>query len=305
MSYAGCLFVLVGPSGAGKNAIINTLLGEQNPGNLRQLTTMTTRPRRETEQEGREHFFVSHARFQELIDEGALIEYQIIHKEHYYGTPHGRLEMALTNGETLVADIDMYGARALKNAFPQNVMLVFIAPPNTALLEQRIRERSSDTEAQIQTRLQRAALEMTYVPECDYLVINDDLAHATALVKEIILAQRSGQPITDALSVCAWISGAAGVLVEDEHLPCMTIQKRESAVETLTRYLQDTLHIIAEAENAGVVWYHHAENRPTVELIVPMRTLQYPSFAEWQPPEEIALPMYLKEMLGDLKPTFG
>lgn len=305
MKYEGFLFVLVGPSGAGKNAIINKLLREQNPGNLRQLTTVTTRPKRENETEGREHYFVSQPRFEELVEADALIEYQLIHKKWYYGTPQAELESAFGKGEHLIADIDVLGAKALKNAFPENVTLVFIAPPNTSVLEARIRERSTDTEEQIQTRLERAALEMGYVPVCDFVVINDDLEHATSLVKEIISARREGQ--TMKLAAHAWIRGEDGVLTHSEKLPCTPVENREGAANNLKTYLREVLGVLAEPIDGNAAWYHHTNTHPFVDIILPMRAVQVPDKdeLEWQPSEQIEISLYLKEMMAELKPTFG
>src|SRR5471030_1776494 len=119
----GALFVLVGPAGVGKNAIMKRVMEKLS---LHQLPTMTTRTIRTGEQEGREHFFVSLERFQEMIVDNALIEHQEVYPGKFYGTPRKPMQDALLGGTNLVADIEVKGAQALKQAFPDNVTLIFI-----------------------------------------------------------------------------------------------------------------------------------------------------------------------------------
>lgn len=307
MTHTGLLFVLVGPSGTGKNSIITALLKEDNLGNLRQLTTVTTRPKRENETEGKEHYFVSEPRFQELIESGALIEHQLIHKEFYYGAPHEGVKKAIDSGEDLIADIDVLGAKALKAAYPENVILIFIAPPDSRVLEERIRSRESETEEAIRTRLERAAMERTYVPECDYLVVNDDLAHAVQLVKDIVVAYQHDLHVEDhaGFFAHAWVAEPAGILTVDEKLPFAPVTKRETAIASLKAHLAEQ-NILVEDVNghAAGVWYHHQHGQPVVDMIIPMQAVQIPEHSQWRPAETIVLPSYIKELLGDLRPTF-
>ncbi|MBZ0309378.1 MAG: guanylate kinase [Anaerolineae bacterium] len=309
MRYTGLLFVLVGPSGTGKNTIITSLLREHSPGNLRQLATVTTRPKRESETEGREHYFVTEPRFHELIDAGALIEYQLIHKQWSYGTPHEGVKQAINTGEDLIADIDVFGAKALKSAFPENVILIFIAPPDSRVLEERIRNRDSDSEETIRTRLERAAMERTYIPECDYVVVNDDLEQAVQLVKDILVAHKNNLHVEDraAFAAHAWIAEPEGVLTVDEKLPCAEVEKRETAISALKSRLT-AQGILAEDLNGheASIWYHRQHGQPMVDVIVPMRAVQIPDSlpTRWQQAELIPLPSYIKELMVDLRPTF-
>lgn len=185
----GLLFVLIGPPGAGKNALMNDALARD--GQLRQLATATTRAIRPTEQQGREHLFTDTATFNTMIDSGALLEWQQVHG-NLYGIPRRILEDAFANGQDLTADIDVLGATYIRSLYPNNVVLIFIAPPEIAALETRMRTRG-ETETEIGTRMKRVTMEMTYAPLCDYIIINDDLQQAAAKLNDHIQAERQRQ----------------------------------------------------------------------------------------------------------------
>jgi len=182
----GLLFVLVGPSGVGKNALMPLLMSACPK--LQRLPTATTRPQRENEIEGRDHYFVSAEQFQSMIEHNDLIEYQELFKGKLYGTPRQQTEAALRRGEFLLADIDIDGARALKSTFPNHVVTIFIAPPHPDVLIARLskRERGKMSEAEIEERRQRAEYEMRQANACDYTVVNDTLEQCAADVTRII-----------------------------------------------------------------------------------------------------------------------
>src|SRR5262249_31390449 len=159
-------------SGVGKNEIMRGLLA-QYP-SLRQLATATTRPMRETEQQGREHLFVSPETFQDMITHGDLVEYQEVYQGWFYGTPRGATQQAFSAGGKLSADIEVLGAKALKAAFPENAVSIFIAPPDLKTLEIRLSKRGHMTPEEIVKRLARAPFELEYASQCDYHVINSD-----------------------------------------------------------------------------------------------------------------------------------
>ncbi|MBL8157035.1 MAG: guanylate kinase [Anaerolineae bacterium] len=183
----GLLFILVGPPGVGKNAMMNSVL--ERITSLHQLPTATTRPIRSNEQEGREHLFVSTAEFQRMIDQGELIEWQVVHG-HQYGTPRSTVQQAMETGQDLIADIEVLGATHLRSAFPENVILVFVQPPSVDELIHRMHNRG-ETEAEIQKRMQRVEMELRYAPECDYLITNDSIERASDILRGIILAEYS------------------------------------------------------------------------------------------------------------------
>jgi len=183
--YWGLLFVLVGPAGAGKNAIMNEVLRQL--ADLHQLPTATTRPMRDTEQQGREHLFVSEVEFQKMD----LIESQTVHN-HLYGTPRATIENAMHDGRDLIADIEPLGATYLHNAYPHNTVRIFVQPPSVQDLIKRMSIRG-EAQDEIDTRLQRVEMEMQYAPQCDYLITNyqDQLKQSSAILYGIVLAERS------------------------------------------------------------------------------------------------------------------
>ncbi len=191
-SCTGLLFVLCGPSGVGKNAMMQGTLAALST--LSQMPTATTRAIRPTEQEGREHFFVSSEAFQQMNADGALVEFQEVYPGRFYGTPRQQIDDALHEGKLLIADIDVIGASKLKAAFGENLILIFVAPPSLATLEARLRERGNMDEAEIQTRLARAPLELEYAQYCDYRIVNVDLAQSAAAAIAIVRteAERRG-----------------------------------------------------------------------------------------------------------------
>lgn len=190
---AGLLFTLVGPAGAGKNRLMQDALTRID--NLRQLPTATTRAIRPNEQEGREHFYVTRERFLEMLDENLLLEHQLVHG-NYYGIVRPPLEAALDQGQHLIADIDIFGAMRAAEAYPQNVVSVFIQPPAICTLVERMRERR-EKEAEIAKRLARVPLEMDYAPHCNYLILNDEIDRAADKLIAILQGEISRQPIAD------------------------------------------------------------------------------------------------------------
>jgi guanylate kinase len=173
---------MVGPAGAGKNTVMREAI-RTLPG-LRQLPTATTRAMRPTEAEGREHFFISVPEFTTLRENGRLLEHQQVHG-NWYGIARDPLEVALATGETMIADIDMYGAQAARANFPRNTVLIFVAPPSMPVLASRMQERG-ESEAEIARRMLRVQGEMAFAPECDYVIVNDSLEQATAALLNII-----------------------------------------------------------------------------------------------------------------------
>lgn len=187
----GLIFVLVGPPGAGKNTVMNRVLQELPA--LRQLATATTRPMRSTEQEGREHYFMDRDEFEQMIVSNALLEHQLIHGE-LYGILRRPVEQAVASEIDIIADIDVYGAEALRANFPENVVLVFVEPPSREVLIRRMQERGEDDE-EIEKRMKRVDMEMSHLTDCDYLITNNDVDEASVLLASIVRAERSKREI--------------------------------------------------------------------------------------------------------------
>ena len=198
----GVIFVMIGPGGAGKNAIMKALMAE-NPA-IRQLATATTREMRADEAQGREHLFVSKRRFEKMIAAGELLEYQEVTPGKYYGIPRESVAAGLAAGEIRIADIEVIGAGILANTYADNVVQIFVTAPGAtraeqlAVLQTRMRERD-DAYTDIEQRLRRAKeLELPYQSRCDYVVVNDCLAAAIERTRGIIQRELAGRRLAGA-----------------------------------------------------------------------------------------------------------
>lgn len=199
----GVIFVMIGPGGAGKNAIMRAIIDQS--GIVSQLATATTRPMRDDEQQGREHLFINLDKFREMIDNNELLEYQEVTTNRFYGIPRQSVIDNLSKSKVLIADIEVLGAQELKKAFPKHVVQIFVTVPGNspeeqlAVLETRMLQREDSTN--IQERLERAKnLEFPYQSQCDYIVVNDELNHAVELVSDIIQQERQKRHLLGELS---------------------------------------------------------------------------------------------------------
>ena len=198
----GVIFVMIGPGGAGKNAIMRAIIAGSSL--LRQLPTATTRPIRVGEEQGREHHFVSEARFRQLLREGKLLEHQEVTPGKFYGVPRQLVEDCLAAGAARIADIEVLGAQKLAAAFPDNVVQIFVTVPGADrdaqlhVLAERMTRRD-DASTDVDSRLQRAkAIELPYQCHCDYVVVNDELAQAITATERIIERELSQRGIREA-----------------------------------------------------------------------------------------------------------
>jgi guanylate kinase len=189
----GILFVLSGPSGVGKDALLGRLLRAEPAGpwlaGLRKSISATTRAPRPGEVDGADYHFWDEVRFQQGVEQGAFLEWARVFGRHY-GTPHAWVEERLTAGEDVILKIDVQGGLAVKERCPDAVM-IFLLPPSVAELERRADERGTESEEQRATRRRDARFELGQARLYDYLVVNDDLEAAAAKVGAIILAERS------------------------------------------------------------------------------------------------------------------
>jgi guanylate kinase len=170
----GRLFVVSGPSGVGKGTLIAAAL-ERVPG-LALATSATTRPRRPGEQDGREYHFLEVAEFDRRVAAGEFLEH-VTYAGKRYGTLRSEVERRLRAGQDVVLEIEVVGARAIKQQLPDAV-LVFVAPPAIADLEQRLRSRAANSSEEIAHRLEIAREEMQARPEFDHVIVNDDVVRA-------------------------------------------------------------------------------------------------------------------------------
>lgn len=193
----GLMFVLSSPSGAGKTTITRALL--RNNEDLTNSISATTRPRRPGEVQSQDYYFVDVAKFNEMVDNGELLEHAKVFG-HYYGTPRDPVEKALAAGKDVIFDIDWQGTQQLREMARDDLVTVFILPPSAKELERRLRTRGRDTEEDIRGRMDKAADEMTHYSEYDYVIINKDIDEALERAQMILDAERLKRHRTVGLS---------------------------------------------------------------------------------------------------------
>jgi guanylate kinase len=190
----GTLFIVSGPSGAGKTTLINRVRDQLSPIgiNLYFSVSHTTRSRREGEADGRSYHFVSEADFSQMVERREFLEWAHVHA-HRYGTSKGEVITRLNRGEDVILDIDYQGARQIAGDpdLEPRSLNVFIFPPSIEALERRLHDRALNTDAEIALRLQKALDEIDAGKEFyKYIIINDDLDEATECLKAAIIAKK-------------------------------------------------------------------------------------------------------------------
>lgn len=183
---AGLLFVISGPSGVGKSTLRKEVMRRCK--GLRYSISCTTRLPRPGEQEGVDYYFVAPEIFERMKEAGEFIEWARVHG-NYYGTPRRSLEEWWKEGYDVILEIDVQGARQVKENYPQGIF-VFIAPPSLRVLEERLRRRNADPEDEILLRMTNANLEMQSIRDYNYLVVNDVFEEAVQCLCAIIIAER-------------------------------------------------------------------------------------------------------------------
>ena len=178
----GRLYVVSAPSGAGKTSLVKALM-EREP-RIRFSVSYTTRTPRSKEIAGRDYHFVTAERFAEMVAGGEFLEHARVF-DNCYGTAVHAVEEALANGEQLLLEIDWQGARQVRARLPE-ARSIFIMPPSRSALEQRLKDRSTDSEAVIQRRLRDAAQDIAHWTEFDYVAINDRFEQALGDLQAIV-----------------------------------------------------------------------------------------------------------------------
>jgi len=182
----GTLFVVSAPSGAGKTTLCREMRLRLH--DLAYSVSVTTRPPRPGEIDGTDFRFVARSQFEDMVKQGQMAEWATVHT-NLYGTPAAPLETALREGRDVLLDIDTQGAAQLRARYPDAV-LIFVVAPSLGELEQRLRERRSDSEKEITRRLQRAREEVMLWKRYDYLIVNRDVKEAMEQLESIIQAER-------------------------------------------------------------------------------------------------------------------
>jgi guanylate kinase len=183
----GQLFIISAPSGTGKTTLAERLVHVVP--DLALSRSFTSRPPRAGELDGVDYNFISRERFESMIAGGEFLEYADVFG-NFYGTSAATTEQALANGQDLVLVIDVQGAQQVRGQTAGSVG-IFVLPPSFPVLEERLRGRSKDTEAQIQRRLAVARSEVSAVNDYDYVVVNDDVESAVGRLRSIVEAERA------------------------------------------------------------------------------------------------------------------
>ena len=187
----GKLLIFSAPSGSGKSTIVNWLMKEHPELKMSFSISATSRPPRcnngVMERDGVEYYFLSPEEFRQKIKAGEFLEYEEVYHDRFYGTLRSQVEALLDKGHNVVLDIDVKGGINIKKMYGPQAMSMFIQPPSVAELRHRLECRGSDTPDQIQIRLDKAEYEMSFAPEFDHIIVNDDLDKAKAEALTLII----------------------------------------------------------------------------------------------------------------------
>jgi len=182
------LIVLSGPSGVGKDAVLEGIKKRGYP--LHYAVTATTRPRRKKEAHGVDYHFVSKAVFEEMIEKGELLEWANVYG-NLYGVPKSELRQAMDKGKDVIVKVDVQGAASIKKTVPQAVF-IFLAPPSMEDLKKRLKQRKTESSIDLEVRIKAAEKEMNRLSMFDYVVVNhkDGIGQAISQIESIITAEK-------------------------------------------------------------------------------------------------------------------
>ena len=194
MMEKGKMIVVSAPSGSGKSTIVNWLMQEHPELRLAFSVSCTSRPPRGQEQNGVEYFFITPEEFRQRIEGDEFLEYEEVYENRFYGTLKAQVERQLEQGQNVVFDVDVKGGVNIKRFYGERALSLFIQPPSVDELRRRLEGRATDTLEAIEARLAKAEYELTFAPQFDHIVVNDQLEQAKqetlALVAAFLAAPR-------------------------------------------------------------------------------------------------------------------
>lgn len=178
------VIVFSAPSGSGKSTLVNYLI--ERGLNLHFSISATSRPPRGTEQHGVEYFFLTPQEFRQRIEAGEFLEHEEVYPDRFYGTLRSQVDAQLAEGDNVICDVDVVGGINIKRHYGERCLSVFIQPPSVDVLRQRLESRGTETPDAIQMRLDKAAYEMSFAPQFDTIIVNDDLSTAQADIYRVV-----------------------------------------------------------------------------------------------------------------------
>ncbi|MCH5229006.1 MAG: guanylate kinase [Muribaculaceae bacterium] len=181
----GKIIVLSAPSGSGKSTIIRELIKDPSL-HLGFSISATSRQPRGEEKHGKEYFFFTEEEFMRNVEEGNFVEWEEVYPGVCYGTLESEVNRITESGHNLIMDVDVKGALNIKKRFGRDAVTIFIMPPDKKTLEERLKNRGTDSEETIKKRLQKSEYELSFSNQFDHIVINDDLKDAVSKVENTI-----------------------------------------------------------------------------------------------------------------------
>lgn len=178
------IIIITAPSGSGKTTLVKRLL--QSCPELAFSISACTRSPRNGEQHGRDYYFYDAETFKRMIDENAFVEWEMVYTGKYYGTLKSELQRIWDEGKAPLVDIDVQGALAIKNVFPDTSISIFIEAPSLEVLRERLIKRGTETEQTLEERVSKAAYELTFANQFNKIIINDDLDKATVELTTVV-----------------------------------------------------------------------------------------------------------------------
>ena len=184
----GLMFILSSPSGAGKTSIAQALLKQDV--HLKNSISVTTRPKRQSEIDSKDYFFITENKFKEMLNNGELLEHAEVFG-HFYGTPKEFVFEQLEMGFDVIFDIDWQGTQQIAQLAPNDLVTVFILPPDLPTLYERLKNRAEDDDETISIRMNEAASEISHWPEYHYVIVNQDFEKSLAQIAAVLTAERT------------------------------------------------------------------------------------------------------------------
>lgn len=179
------VLIFSAPSGSGKSTIVNHILGLY-PGSMEFSVSATSRAPRGEEQDGREYYFLTTEEFRKMIAEDKFVEYEEVYEGRFYGTLKSECDRIWAAGHVIIFDVDVKGGVNLKKYFGDAALSIFIQAPSVEVLRQRLVNRGTDSPEAIEERVAKAEEEMTYAPQFDYVLVNDELQTAYAESEKVV-----------------------------------------------------------------------------------------------------------------------